>query len=192
MGRRGARMCARRCAGIIAALAVVSGCAQKTPVRSFADLPDRIRPGHTVYVTDARGEETRGRLHEVSRSALILSGPNGSTNLSAGRVTAIDRYGDPIWNGLATGLGVGTAMALFADERKVPCRDGRSGTCGDAEVGPRLAAIAVSGAIGAGIDALIRRRTPVYLAPDPSSSPRLVIAPAASPRGAAVILSFTF
>jgi hypothetical protein len=102
---------------------VASGCAQKAPVQSFAELPDRIRPGHAVYVTDEQGEQTRGRLHEVSRAALTMSGADGIMRFPADRITAIDRSGDPLWNGLAIGLGFGTAMALFADQREVPCAD---------------------------------------------------------------------
>ncbi len=172
-----------RSAGVIAAIWVASGCAQKAPVQSFADLPDRIRPGHAVYVTDKQGEQTRGRLHEVSRSALTMSGADGVMRFPADRITGIDRYGDPLWNGLAIGLGFGTAMALFADQREVPCPDGRPGVCRDAELGSRLGAIAAFGAIGMGIDALIRGRTPVHRAPDPRSSSRLVISPSGSRRG---------
>jgi hypothetical protein len=171
---------------------VAAGCAQKAPVQSFADLPERIRPGHAVYVTDEQGEQTRGRLHEVSRSALTMSVADGVLRFPADRIRSIDRYGDPLWNGLAIGLGFGTAMALFADQREVPCADGRPGVCRDAELGSRLGAIAVFGAVGTGIDALIRGRTPAYRAPDQRSSSSLVISPSASPRGAAVILTVSF
>jgi hypothetical protein len=187
----GARLSAWRHAGAIAAVWVASGCAQKMPVQSFADVPDRIRPGHAVYVIDTQGEETRGRLQEVSPSGLTVSGTDGLRSFSADSVTAIDRYGDPLWNGLAIGLGIGTAMALFADQREIPCPDGRPRVCRDAEIGSRLGAIALFGAIGTGVDALIRRRTPVYLAPGQRPSSRLVISPAVSPRGAAAILTLS-
>jgi hypothetical protein len=185
--RRGPLACA------LAALAVLAGCAQKAPIQSFADLPRHIRQGHTVYVTDAEGEETRGRVQEVSPSALILLARDGTTTrFSAEGVKAVDRYGDPIWNGLGIGLGVGTGMALLADPRERPCPDGRPGVCRDAEVASRLAAVAVFGAAGAALDALIRRRTPVYLAPDGARASRLVIAPTLSSRGMAVVLSVSF
>jgi hypothetical protein len=172
----------------IVAVSVASGCAQKMPVSSFADLPDRIRPGHTVYVTDAQGEETRGRLQDVSRSALTVSATDGVMRFSADRVTAVDRHGDSLWNGLAIGLGVGTAMALFADQREVPCPGGRAGVCRDAQIGARLSTIAAFGAIGTGVDALVRRRTPVYRAPEQRSSVSL----SPSPRRAAVTLRLRF
>jgi len=143
---------------------------------------------------DTHGEETRGRLREGSRSALTLtvSGTDDVMSFSADRVTAIDRYGDPLWNGLAIGLGIGTVMALFADQREVPCSAGRPGVCRDAEIGSRLGAFAAFGAIGTGVDALIRRRTPVYLAPEQRSSSRLAISPSVSHRGAAVVLILRF
>ncbi len=192
MSGTAARLRAWRFAGLLATLWVASGCAQKTPLRSFADVPQRVQAGHTVYVTDTQGEETRGRLQDLSRSALTVSNSDGATQFSAEHVRAIDRYGDPLWNGLAIGLAVGTAMALLSDRRQVPCPGGRSGVCRDAEIGSRLTAATVFGAIGAGIDALIRRRTPVYQAPNQWSSSALVISPAVSPREAALLLSLTF
>jgi hypothetical protein len=172
----------------IMAVSVASGCAQKTPVSSFADLPDRIRPGHTVYVTDTQGEETRGRLHDLAPSALTVSATGNVMRISADRVMAIDRHGDSLWNGLAIGLGVGTAMALLADQREVPCTGERTGVCRDAQIGSRLGAIAAFGAIGTGVDALVRRRTPVYRAP----AQRSTVSLSPSPRRAAVTLRLRF
>lgn len=187
------RVGAGRMAALLAAGCMVSGCAQKAPVGSFADLPGRIDSGRTVYVVDTEGKEVRAPLRELSESAVTLSGANAGAPIPAERVSVLGTYGDPVWNGLGIGLGIGTAMALFADRREVPCPDGTdSPACYDAEVGSRLAAVALLGAVGAGVDALIRRRNPVYVAPGAAGSPRLVISPAVSPRRAGVFLVFSF
>jgi hypothetical protein len=176
-------------AAIIVAAWLASACAPKAPVRSFDQLSERLKPGQTVYVIDADGREIRGRISELSDSALTLSGAGAGTRLPAERVRAVDRHGDPVWNGLFIGLGVGAAMALLADPREVRCPDGSSG-CTDTQIGGRLAAVAVSGALGAGIDAMFRSRTPIYRAPE--SGALLAVIPLPAHRGAAVLVVLRF
>jgi hypothetical protein len=176
---------------LAAAFWLGSGCAQKVAVRSFDRLQQEVRTGQTVYVVEASGQEVRGKILEISHSALTVSDAGARTRFAAEDIRAVDRYGDPLWNGLAIGLGVGAGMALLSDPREVQCPDGSSG-CTDAQAGARLAAVALGGALGAGIDALSRRRTRVYLSPEPGASTYVLFAPYATLHGAGVRVTLRF
>jgi len=42
------------------------------PVKSFDQLNTRLKPGDTVYVTDAQGREVKGRIRGLSATSLLL------------------------------------------------------------------------------------------------------------------------
>ena len=89
-------------------------------------------------------------------------------------------YGDSLWNGLAIGAGIGAGAALISDPHYRPCTNDRAARCADAQIPQRLLAVGAMAAAGAGIDALYRRRHPVYVAPDEASTGavRIIILPA--------------
>ena len=90
-------------------------------------------------------------------AVLILLSAVTSSPLSAQTVQTV-RESDSVLNGALIGAGVAVASGLFLCTRTEPWRN-----CRD-DVGPILRIGAIGAAVGAGIDALIRRRRPVLSA----------------------------
>ena len=119
-----------------------------------------------MYVTDITGRETKGKVVELSASALVLDVKGIQQRMDQGRVRHVQRQGDSLWNGLLIGVGVGASAMLMADPRYERCTTGTQKLCANSQIGQRVLAVGILGAAGAGIDALIGRRKSVYLAPD--------------------------
>lgn len=97
---------------------------------SFEQLRALVKPGDTVYVTDASGRRTKGKLGELSAASLELlvrqTQSDGSekwvpkARLSEGEVRQITRERhDSLWNGALIGLAVGAARV---DLYRYQCR----------------------------------------------------------------------
>ena len=178
-------------AALVAALSLAAPalCAAQEPVRDFSQLNTRLRPGDTIWVTDAQGREVKGRILSLSTDALTLEGGR-PRSFGAPDVSAIQvRRNDSLANGALIGLGVGSGLTLVACLADTEARE--AGWC--------AAAAAVYGGIGAGIgvgiDALIPgKKILAYRAPAPSGAPpaRLSIAPVVTPRAKGVAVSFAF
>jgi hypothetical protein len=170
-------------------LAAPAPCGAQEPVRDFSQLNTRLRPGDTVWVTDAQGREVKGRILSLNTDALTLEGGN-RTSFGAPDVSTIQvRRNDSLGNGALIGLGVGGGLTLVACLVSVESRD--AGWC--------VAAAAVYGGVGAGIgvgiDALIPgKKILAYRAPAPGGAPpaRLSIAPVVTPRTKGVAVSLAF
>jgi hypothetical protein len=169
-------------------LAVGAPCAAQEPVRDFSQLNTRLRPGDTIWLTDAQGREVKGRILSLSGDALTLE--NGGRSFGARDVTAIElRRNDSLGNGALIGLGVGGGISLAGCLASVERRD--RGWC-------ILAAGfygGVGAGIGVGIDALIPgKKIPAYRAPGAGGAgcARLSIAPVVTPRAKGVALSVVF
>ena len=142
---------------VVALLACsMSGCAHPQPAQSWPELVQRLAPANPVAVTDLHGAEVRGRLSAVSASSLTLNVKGVLRQFDSKDLAQVRRDGDPLWNGLAIGAGIGVAGALINDS---PCSGQRS-PCND--VPQRVAFFAVMTAAGITIDALHRDRTVLY------------------------------
>ena len=85
----------------------------------------------------------------------LIAGTTARLIDTAGQESRTVRQSDPLWNGALIGAGVAIAGGLLLCTTTEPwenCRD---------DVGPMLRIGAVGAAIGAGIDALIRKRTTI-------------------------------
>ena len=170
-------------------LAAPAPCAAQEPVRDFSQLNTRLRPGDSIWVTDAQGREVKGRILSLSTDEVTLEG-GSRRSFGAPDVSTIQlRRNDSLANGALIGLGVGGGLTLVACLVSVDSSD--AGWC--------AAAAAVYGGIGAaigvGIDALIPgKKILAYRAPAPSGAPpaRLSIAPVVTPRAKGVAVSFAF
>ncbi len=149
------------------AVIVSGGCAARQPARAFLDLQERVRSGNTVYVTDYAGMEMKGKIVDLSASALVLDVNGTHRRLDQGTVQSVQRRGDSLWNGMLIGVAVGASAMLLADPRYEPCANDAQKLCANAQMAQRVLAIGIMGATGAAIDALISRRHYVYLAPGP-------------------------
>ena len=173
------------------ALAVGGGCAARQPARSFSDLQQRLHSGDTVYVIDKTGSETKGHIVDVSPSALVLDVNGIRRRMEQDSVRQVQRYGDSLWNGLLIGVAVGTAGSLIADPTYERCKNEPQKLCANPQTGQRVLAVGIMGAVGAGIDALIRGRKQVYLAPGhPLQSARsLAVSPQFGPSAASLFVT---
>jgi hypothetical protein len=155
----------------------------RQPARSFADLQQRVRPGHTIYVIDTTGTETRAKVVEVTPTALSIDVAGNLQRLEEARVRQVQRYGDSLWNGTLIGIALGLPGTFLADPPRGPCDDDPQRQCAKSPVEQRIVGLSVMGAIGAGIDALMRSRHQVYLAPGQpvGTARRLQLMPRVSP-----------
>ena len=76
---------------VIAAALCPTPVGAQTIARSFADLRPLLKPGETVRVTDATGQEAEGQIIELS-SSLVLQLPTGRRQLAEPDVSRIRRW----------------------------------------------------------------------------------------------------
>ena len=159
------------------------------PVRDFTQLNTRLKPGDTVWVTDAQGREVKGTIFSLATEALTLEGRSGRTYGPSDVTTIQVRRADSLRNGALIGLGIGGGLALAGCLGSVDSDD--AGWC-------VLAALfygGVGAGIGVGIDAMTTgKKIMAYRAPGPSGAPsaRVSFAPVITPRARGVAVLFSF
>ena len=94
-----------------AALPAPSPCAAQKPATTFTQLGDRMKPGDTVWVTDAEGREIEGKIGSVTPETLTLEGP-GAPVFSASDVRVVRRRDPERRSG--TGAVIGALVGLGA------------------------------------------------------------------------------
>ena len=167
--------------------------AAQEPVKAFDQLNTRLKVGDTVYVTDVQGREVKGKIRELSGSALTLENADTPT-LQADAIRLVAQHkGHPIGKGALYGLVCGAAVGMVLGALWVTEWDRSDWSTGDNALATGL----VLGAVGAGLGAVIGATRPgkevvAYRASGASGSARLLLAPVITPRtkGVAVSLSF--
>ena len=169
--------------------------AAQVPVRSFDQLNTRLKPGDTIYVTDAQGREIVGRLIELGRSLLVVDDGVRWT-LGPQDVRLIEeRPADSKKNGTLLGLAIGAGGGVLTGV--VVAYAAKSGS--DEYAGAALLFGAMGVGAGAALGAIIDGAVPgpkrvVFRADSTprTSSPRLSITLVITPRtkGVAVNVSF--
>jgi hypothetical protein len=172
---------------VAAALLVPALAAAQEPVRDFTQLNTRLRPGDTVWVTDAQGREIKGSILSLGADGLSLEG--GRTFGPPDVRTIEVRRADSLANGALIGLGVGGGLGL------VGCLASMEGSEQAWCAGVAAVYAGIGAGIGVGIDAMIPgRKIVAYRAPgsaDPAHA-RLSIAPIITPRAKGAAVSFAF
>ena len=135
---------------------------------TFDELRTLVTPGETIYVTDARGAVSKGRLAGLSAGSLQLQRDRDAfappVNLSESDVNNIAvRRSDPLWNGMLIGFASGAVPVAVI------------GAGASASAGEVAAVTAGYGAIGllTGllIDSLNKEKATVYVhGPAPRST----------------------
>ncbi len=128
-----------------------SHAAAQTVATSFEELQPVLREGRTVIVIDDSGQRTKGKVADLSRSALVVLTPEART-FSQGGVTEIWAT-DPLLNGGLIGGAIGTGFAIW-DYLIDPSEPGNGAVF--------AVAIGLGTAVGAGIDALVNRGKILY------------------------------
>jgi hypothetical protein len=163
----------------------MTGCAHVQPAQSWAELVQRLEPGTRVSVTDAGGTEVRGRVSSLSASSLTLNVAEALRQFDPADVRDVRRDGDPLWNGLAIGAGVGVLGAALPDNR---C-SGQPPRCDDKQVPERVTFAVVAITTGIAVDAWRRDRRSLYGAPGRVT---LRIIPAFTPHRRSLAFAFVF
>jgi hypothetical protein len=112
----------------------------------------------TVYVTEASGKETKGRIVNWTGSTIVLQTGTTTRSFAEGEAIRVDLKGDSLKNGALIGAGVGAVMGGLGSSF------GDCEGCGGVRVTIVLVSIAFYSAIGTALDALIPGRTPLWRA----------------------------
>ena len=173
---------------VVSLLLAFALAAAQEPVRDFTQLDTRLRPGDTVWVTDAHGREVKGRIGTLSPDTLTLSNDAARSYAAADVLQLRQRRPDPLWNGALIGFAVGGGLGLGLGDFS------GSWSWGDAAVGALMIG-GIGAGIGVGIDAMIPgKQLVVYRAPGArdGASARLSVAPVITPRTRGVAMAFAF
>lgn len=158
------------------------------PAQSFDQLALLIAPGDKVTVTDASGRELKGHFLGLDGNRLRMSYEDGARVFEAAEVRRVEkRQTDSMLNGTLIGLGIGAAFAGVG--WVVICVDA---DCGN-DAGWIAASVAVYGAAGAGVgalvDALVTKKHTLYRA---AGSTSVSLAPVITRKSQRVLLNVRF
>ncbi len=158
----------------------------QAPGPSLPDLRSQglVAPGDTVYVTDGRGQRTKGRLTELSATGLTLAARGGARDFQSVDIVRIER-GDSLENGMLIGLaaGIGATVAF--------CKaDTDSEACPYIVAYFGLPAMGGGAILGALIDASVRKT--LYLAAGERRLSRVTFSPAWSRTSKGVLVGWAF
>lgn len=123
-----------------------------------ADNPPQLKGGPRVIVTDRLGQETAGRLVNWTGSSIVIRTNGIERTYASGEAIRVDLRNDSLKNGFLIGAAVGSLGGLASD-----CPDSRE-SCAGSRVAFTIVSMGIWGAIGAGIDALIPGRSPLWRA----------------------------
>lgn len=179
---------------VISLLLAFALAAAQEPVRDFAQLNTRLKPGDTIVVGGTSGVEVRGTLRDIGASSLAINhtGPRVFQADEVREVTVEKPRSKGKWAGLGFlgGAAIGAALTVA--------------TMDDADaafVSRSTAALIIGGLLGgAGAVAglVVASSTPVrtlvYRAPDPASrlSARFSVVPFVTPRAKGVAVAYSF
>ena len=175
---------------LLAILLPSGGFAQDT-VRSWPGLDASALS--TVYVVDETGAETIGALLRLNPDSLVLLVDGVERRFDATRVRRLDKRGDSLRNGALIGAVVGIVMGLVSAGISDCPGDDPGGRCLGTRAAIAVVSAGVYAGIGTGVDALVRGRTTLYVAPAaPTSAARSRVGTRPHRRRAAVNLGFAW
>jgi hypothetical protein len=157
---------------------------------SFEELRRVVTPGETIYLTDARGAISKGRLAGLSAGSLQLQvdrDPGAPpVSLSESDVNNIAvRRSDPLWNGMLIGFASGAVPVALIGA-------GASYTSAGEVAIVTVGYGAIGLLTGLLIDFLNKENVTIYVHPHVPRSTRLHISAVGSSSGAGVRVSVGF
>jgi hypothetical protein len=181
--------CARYLAMLLVTMLPVAPAGAQQVAISFEELRKLVRPGETIYVTDARGTISKGRLAELSAGSLQLrvdrdaGAPPVSLSESDVNNIAVHRS-DPLWNGMLIGFASGAVPVALI---------GAGAPASAGEVAVVTAGYGVIGLLtGLLIDFLNKEHVTIYVHRPRTESSRIRLSPIAGKSAAGVRLSAEF
>jgi hypothetical protein len=141
---------------VVAMWVALAGLCLPRPVGAqSSEANGQLRRHPTVYVTDASGQETKGKLLSWIASEISVETDAGPRTFRPGEAVRLDVGGDSLKNGALIGLIAGVAMGALV-----------SAGCDCDNVGLGIFAISTGmyTLMGVGVDAMVQGRTPVWSA----------------------------
>lgn len=173
------------------------------PVAAFGELDTRLKPGDTVWITDAQGRDTKGRIRELTTAAIVLDGREPRT-FAADTVRAVrERAGSRVGRSTLWGTAIGAALGVTAT--MLSRETATTSACGFPPAGcepevihqtdwlPLPLLTGMGAGVGAVVGALLPARTrDVYRATPAPAGARLQVAPFLLPHARGVRVAVTF
>ena len=175
---------------------------------AFDQLHRWLKPGDTVWLTDAQGREIKGAIRDIRPSSLEIEADGLKTFQAADVRQLVERGTRSTTKCLLWGLAGGTAagiVAAFATRgpmsttwcvgiapEGVPCSPTRTGLGDEAYLLiPAGAGVGLAAGAGFASDAVGPKHV-IYRAPGAPPGARVSVAPVVTPRHRGVAVSFTF
>jgi hypothetical protein len=154
LARRGAALRV----GAAFTIALLVACGSASAQTAVDDLPNRVKQGQKVSVTDEHGRTVRGRIVDMTPDSLAIARGDGREEVQYARIVSIDTV-DELRNGALIGLGIG--LGFFMVDAALAASDGLTlNAAGYVLLGGVYAGLGAGA--GAGIDALIGGNRNVY------------------------------
>ena len=181
-------MVQRTIAMFIAALSIGATAHAQAPATTFAELPNRLVIGETVFATYQTGRTVKGKVQQVSDTILLLRSGQDDLTLAASDVQRITRRGHTLRNGALIGLAAGFTTGAIAAE-SLGCSNFFCPARNSMAIG------GVSGLIGLGVGAAVGaalRREHVVFERVTTGRALAAITPLLSPGGAGLLVQVTW
>jgi hypothetical protein len=174
---------------MMALLVVTPQPAAAQEARSFEQLQLLVKPGDRIFVTDAKGKVTDGKVASLTKSSLSLMTKTSTKDWSESDVLKIRQWRpDSLKNGALIGAGAGLGLSIVG--AAIYCVEYRG--CGAGAAAIIGVYTGIGAGIGVGIDALIPSKKTVYLGGKEISLNRLKVKPLISNSRKGVAVAFSF
>lgn len=154
---------------VVALSVAVTACASAPRAQSFADLPNHLRPGQAVIVTDVSGTTVDGRLEGMTPTTLTVLVDGERREIADDRVARVQRRKREVARGALFGLGIGFGIGLAVGRSSEPSGSPYVDT--GAGAGNIAGGMLLGAAVGAGVGAAIQTRQTVYEPPATPAPP---------------------
>ena len=156
--------------------------------RSFEQLQLLVKPGDRIFVTDAAGTVTEGRVAGLSNSTLSLKSKVSTKDWTEAEAFKIRQWRrDSLKNGALIGTGVGLGLGVLG--AVIFCSEFR---CGGEAVAVVAFYTGVGAGIGVGVDALIPSKQVVFIGGTRTTLSRINLKPIISKSRKGVAVAFSF
>jgi len=156
-------------------------------VSSFEQLQLLVKPGDNIYVTDAAGVRTKGRIAELSPSSLGLVVKGVRRDLLQVDIREVRQWrGDSLKNGALIGAAVGGG-SMAVGIAAYGCYE-----CFADAVGAVAFSAGIGAAIGVGVDAPIPSKQMIFLNPGRNGAAKLQVKPILNRSNTGVKVAFSF
>jgi hypothetical protein len=146
---------------------------------TFNDLRFMVSPGESVKMSLANGERVSGSITSLSPELLSMRIKRTTRLFRPEDIASVrQRRADPVKDGAIIGFGVGAGLLVAAE-------------CGRCHIGMTLVYGGIGAAIGAGIDAMIKKEVVVFRGKN-SKGARISVEPQLAPSHQALNLRVTF